>query len=198
MMTLAERFEAKWTPEPNSGCWLWTASLAAQTGYGQLASPPTIPRKRPLAAHRFSFELYIGPIPAGMYVCHRCDVRHCVNPDHLFLGTPSDNARDMVKKGRDYRGQVLRGESVGTSKLTETAVAEILIRCARGERQRDIAKEFDVTQSAISLVFRGKSWKYLAAIKRDLTDPEKARFIAPNTLARSTLESELRLRGLPT
>ena len=74
-------------PEPNTGCWLWLGFISPD-GYGTRL------------AHRRAWELARGPIPDGMLVCHRCDVRHCVNPDHLFLGTHLDNMRDMIRKGR--------------------------------------------------------------------------------------------------
>jgi len=77
-----------------SGCWLWPASTTPN-GYGQFG-----PIGSHRLAHRFSWEIYKGKIPDGMCVCHHCDVTSCVNPDHLFLGTYSDNMRDMVKKKR--------------------------------------------------------------------------------------------------
>ncbi len=94
MKTTRERFEAKFYVTP--GCWIWTASKTSW-GYGQLG------RKRgqaPAMAHRVSYELYVGEIPEGMVVRHKCDNPSCVNPDHLELGTHSENSRDIVRRGR--------------------------------------------------------------------------------------------------
>lgn len=84
-------------PEPNTGCWLWGASLKEGKcgGYGQLKV-----NGKEVTAHRVSYMIHKGPIPKGLYVLHTCDVRSCVNPDHLFLGTQKDNIHDMMKKGR--------------------------------------------------------------------------------------------------
>jgi hypothetical protein len=93
--SLEERF---WSKVDRSGeCWMWVASLAS-TGYGQFYDKPR--RRTPIGAHRVAWELANGPIPAGLQVLHRCDNPPCVRPDHLFIGTVSDNMRDMYAKGR--------------------------------------------------------------------------------------------------
>jgi len=98
--SLKERFNNKWTPEPYSGCWLWTGGI---NGYGYGAIGAGYPQ-RMRGAHRASWELFCGDIPKGIQVLHRCDTPCCVNPLHLFLGTPSDNIKDKMVKGR-YRNQ---------------------------------------------------------------------------------------------
>lgn len=90
-----DRFWEKVMIPPGDGCWLWVATLSS-TGYGMF----TVRRGLRAATHRFSWELHFGPIPDGLLVCHHCDVPACVRPDHLFLGTHADNARDSVQKGR--------------------------------------------------------------------------------------------------
>ena len=94
---LAVRFAKRISPPDVSGCVLWTGPVDYD-GYGHISSKG--PRKRPLCAHRVAWELARGPIPAGLFVLHRCDVRRCVNVDHLFLGRQGDNMRDMARKGR--------------------------------------------------------------------------------------------------
>lgn len=97
---VATRFARHTIPEPNTGCLLWTGG-AAPGGYGAFPIRKRLPGD-PVGgrAHRVAWEMAHGPIPDGLFVCHRCDTPACVNVDHLFLGTPLDNMRDCIAKGR--------------------------------------------------------------------------------------------------
>lgn len=92
---LPQKFWDKVSPEPNSGCWLWTAS-GDQHGYGRFGVPKEY---RTVLSHRFSYEKLVG-CAENLFVCHKCDNPFCVNPHHLFIGTQDDNMQDMSKKGR--------------------------------------------------------------------------------------------------
>lgn len=110
LLSLPERF---WlNVEKSAGCWEWIGAKRS-TGYGQIVKD-----HRNYLAHRVAWELTNGPIPDGMFVCHHCDNRTCVRPDHLFLGTTTDNMRDMVAKGRHFSRtkpeRYARGERSGS------------------------------------------------------------------------------------
>ncbi len=108
-------------------------------------------------AHRVAYENAHGPIPEGMFVCHTCDNRGCVNPGHLWLGTPSDNMRDMAEKGR-ARGA--RGEEHHSARLTADDVRAIRARLGSAS-QKELAVEYGVSKSAISKVATGRLWSHV-------------------------------------
>lgn len=138
-MSVLDRLLAKAAINPNTGCWDWTAAKH-KNGYGKFGMNGST-----ALAHRVSYELHLGPVPKGMLVCHRCDNRACINPEHFFLGTHRDNTGDMTSKGRH-----------GMAKLSEADIRAI--RAASGIRQVDLAKQFGVGQAQISVIRRGENW----------------------------------------
>lgn len=147
--TLAERFERFVYTEPNTGCWLWGGSCKAG-GYGHFG----VSHGKIVAAHRVSYGLHIGPIPECMVVCHRCDTPACVNPHHLFLGTPGDNSAD-----RDAKGRLAYGERNGRAKLTTPEAVEAHKLIDAGLSERAIARRFNVSRGAIRAIKNGVTWK---------------------------------------
>lgn len=132
---LADRFWPK--VEKTEGCWLWRGTIGA-SGYGKIRA--TGPSRAMLTAHRVSWELAYGPIPEGLWALHKCDIRPCVRPDHLFLGTRQDNMDDAKAKGRIYHPPSL---------LSDADKRLVSARVDAGESIHSIAADFRVpTQSA--------------------------------------------------
>lgn len=113
-------------------------------------------------AHRYSYERFVGPIPEGFFACHKCDTPACVNPNHLFAGTRSDNAQDMVRKGRAAKGKHTKNRKRGCdhpdAKLNDAKVR--LIRSS-SESQKALGLKFGVSNVAIRCVRIGKTWKHV-------------------------------------
>jgi hypothetical protein len=153
-----ERLLSNYTPEPNSGCWLWLLGLGTD-GYGNISSKGFGRKFRAQSAHRVSWEFFKGPIPQDMCVLHRCDVRSCVNPDHLFLGTRADNNTDKQAKGRASLtpGQqgLTKGENNAMAKLSKSDV--IMIRESE-ENWKVLAKRYGVHHQTIWKIRRGFRW----------------------------------------
>lgn len=156
-----ERTQTRFWPELGQ-CWEWTACRDS-FGHGQLRIGKG--RGRTIQAHRLSWIIDGRGDPGSLCVLHRCDLARCVRPDHLFLGTRTDNAADKVRKGRQARGEILsvkrRGERHAMAKLSEPDVHEIRRLCASGETQRSVAARFGVTQTTVGYIVLRKSWSHI-------------------------------------
>lgn len=136
--------------EPARGCWLWRGAQDGK-GYGMFKDG----RGKKFLTHRVSLELELGrTLQTKECVLHRCDVRACINPSHLFLGTRSDNAADMVAKGRN-----VKGTHVNTAKLNPASVLKIRALHASGRAAGILAAQFGVHRKTINLLVRGKTWR---------------------------------------
>jgi hypothetical protein len=159
---------------PWSGCWLWDRAMSG-CGYGN-ACKRIGDRKRWFRAHALAYEAFVGQVPDGMILRHRCDVKACCNPDHLETGTHSENSRDMVERGRAATGdkngsrtrpeRLVRGERHGMAKLTEGDVKLIFELRARSMLQREIAAEFGVSQVLVSRILSGNLWAHIKDVGR--------------------------------
>jgi len=164
---IADRFWAN--VERTESCWLWTGHLDDH-GYGLIYTDRDH-RPRMMRTHRVSWEMHVGLIPVGLFVCHICDVRTCVRPDHLFLGTAADNQRDMAQKGRAARGaasgshthpeRIPRGETQPASKLTDRAVVLIRSQRAAGDSWYTIARAMGISVQTARRAGLGVSWAHV-------------------------------------
>lgn len=159
-MTL-ERAMQRVAMVPIAGCWLWLGSLRGKDQYGVLISGGTKHLPRWLSAHRFFYERMVGPIPAGMQCCHRCDVPCCVNPAHIFLGTPLDNMNDKINKGRHRWGRV-PGEKHGNSRLTVDGVLDMRSARDSGVTLEAIAQRHGVSVAHAHRIVNRKAWAHVA------------------------------------
>ena len=151
-LTVEERFW-KFVTKTHS-CWLW-AGCKNRKGYGRFA----VAHGNTVQAHRFAWSVRNGPAPEAMLVCHRCDTPNCVNPDHLFLGTPQDNSSDMVTKGRS-KGPSLTGERNPAAKFTKKQIQAIRRLYVSSRRsQNELARDFGVSQSTVSRIVNFHNWR---------------------------------------
>jgi hypothetical protein len=150
---IKERFMEQVFLPTESGCWLWigaTRGNEKNNMYGGFCW-----NKRTWIASRAAYVLFIGPIPTNMRVCHVCDCRLCVRPEHLFLGTARDNTQDMIQKGR---GPKQDGENNPASKFTNNQIFDIR---ASKEKGASLARKYQVTDSCISNIKSKKRWAHI-------------------------------------
>lgn len=160
-----------------NGCWIWQKTLSSN-GYAILCFKGKLK-----TASRLSYETFIGKIPKGMYVCHNCpngDNRKCINPEHLWLGTPKENAKDAVKKGtmtkvwgrkktKEEIDKIQKNRSIPNQKgenhpnntLKNSDVFEIRELLKSGIKQMEIAKKYKVCQGVISQIKHKRTWRHI-------------------------------------
>lgn len=145
-----QRFWEKVNKIPD-GCWEWVGSLCGRDGRGKIYVNRT---KGRVYVHRLSYEMHFGEIPSDVEVCHTCDNPKCVNPDHLFLGSHSENMKDAYRKGRKSN----HGEKNPKAKITEEIVREIRRRYL-SDGGVALAKEFGLERTAPWRIYHRKQWK---------------------------------------
>lgn len=137
-----------WIVGGDTNCWVWNGRRTTR-GYGK--------GRRDTLIHRLAYETWVGPIPEGHVVRHKCDNPPCINPDHLETGTQADNSRDMVERGRM---QDQRGARGPRARLTGEEVQDIRTEYAKGVlTQQMLAEVYGLTQSGVSTIVRGRTWK---------------------------------------
>jgi Predicted transcriptional regulator len=152
-MITSEQF-LTYVEENENGCWIVKREPDIN-GYCHI----TIEGDR-YYAHRLAWLVFVGEIPRGLFVCHKCDVRNCANWNHLFLGTFADNMNDMWVKGRGVSNYAV-GSKHPTAKVTESDVEKIRQLYKRGMFQVKIAKMFGISQARVSLIVRGEAWRHV-------------------------------------
>ena len=142
-----------------NGCWEWKGSLHPN-GYAYATNYETNKREH---VHRISYRIFKGEIPIGLYVCHHCDNRKCIAPDHLFIGTAKENMQDAKAKGRLEHIKLLqsKGEKNGSSKLKESEVREIKKLISNGEKVAVISRKYKVSWSTINSIKRNETWGHI-------------------------------------
>ena len=151
-----ERFWNKVNKNTDTGCWEWTARIN-RGGYGQFKLDGKFK-----TVSRLSYEWAFGiELTPNQFICHKCDNRKCVNPDHLFVGTHTDNMRDMWTKGRGKTSEQI-GSKNNNSKLTDDDIIKIKQRIKNKETNISIANDFNVTHVMISLIRNNKRWKHIS------------------------------------
>lgn len=157
LKSLEEKFWPKVNKDPNhpKGCWEWMGKKAYNGRNNKYIRGVIRVNNKFIKVHRISYNLHYGEIPPGLEVCHKCDNPLCVNPDHLELGTHQKNMEDCVHRGRLIVPH-LSGEDHPGVKLTQDQVNEIKIS---NITQVELAKKYGVSQTRVSRIKRGKTWR---------------------------------------
>lgn len=157
-------WERRWatyvSPEPNTGCWLWTGHVDRR-GYGHF----WIDGRR-WKTHRFAWRVEHGAIPRHLHACHRCDTPACVNPAHLFLGTDADNNADARRKGRAWRPDPrtlprARGERIASARVTAATVVAIRADRDTGLSERALAAKYGLSRTGIRHIVNRETWRHI-------------------------------------
>jgi len=150
--SIVEKFHKKLSLPDKNGCIIFNGEILC-SGYGRMCI-----NYQKIVAHRISWMINFGNIPYGLWVLHKCDIRRCVNPNHLFLGTYRDNIDDKVSKNRQQRGS-----EVKLANLNEIQVKEIKILLSEKVKQKVIAQKYNVTAGAIWQIKQKLTWKHINA-----------------------------------
>ena len=153
--SIAERLKSSICIDAN-GCWIWTKSKTG-SGYGKFA----LGGGKTDGAHRVSFKTFNGSIPDGNDVCHRCDIPLCVNPEHLFAGTRSENIKDASAKGRLKKHHTKRGTSNPAAKLNPTSVNEIRLALEVGRSKASISRQYGISPQLVLLIAKNQVWQHV-------------------------------------
>ena len=159
---LADRVRLFWSKvNKTDGCWLWTGGRYRPSGYGRVSIGVHDGHHKYQSTHRFSYELHFGPVPSSKMVCHHCDVKTCVRPDHLYVGDAFTNMRDASNRGLLPKGRQSPAHTANLTKLSEADIPTIRAALAAGVSQRQIAADYGVHQSVISRIGSRKRWGWL-------------------------------------
>jgi Mor family transcriptional regulator len=174
-----ERFEEKFAK--TEGCWIWAAFIAPN-GYGLFYDG-----ERDVGAHRYSYAAYVGQIPQGLIVRHKCDVPACVRPDHLHLGTQAENIQDKITKKRQSKGA-----KIGNAKLTEDQIVALRSAYEAGASGHALATQFSISPAHVYKILRGQLWAHVNGAQPDLVTARRTEYVGQNRTQSKLNDSKVR------
>lgn len=186
---LDDRFWTKVDKSHPSGCWVWTANRNNK-GYGLFRPGGTLPKR---LVHRLSYEAFKGAIPRGGLILHSCDNRICVNPDHLQVGTFSDNVADMDARGRRVANPA-RGEKHRLSKVSDDTVLSLRREYVAGASVVSLAARYGILVNSVSEYVGGRSWTHLNDLAPSLAELRAERSRRMKSAAKITMADAEEIR----